>query len=138
MGCQILPVSQWCSQICCQNSYTPPKHLNNMIAIIVLYNQTKIQGVQKRKRLGFCLISRQPSIGFLNCFFQKTEIHIKILNIKQFLCDFSCGPIQPPLLIKRLTSWLLYLAKQNGILDLMILIKTKIIWFRAPTNFEND
>ena len=28
-----------------------------------------IQVVPKRIRLGFCLISRQPSIGFLNLFF---------------------------------------------------------------------
>ena len=29
----------------------------------------KLQGAPKRIRLGFCLISRQPSIGFLNSFF---------------------------------------------------------------------
>ena len=29
-------------------------------------------------------------------------------------------------------------AKQNGILDYTILIKTEIIWFRAPTLFLND
>ena len=47
-----------------------------------------VQGVPKIIRLGFCLISRQPSIGFLNRFFLlKTEIHTQILNTKPFLCD---------------------------------------------------
>ena len=35
-----------------------------------------LQGVPKKIRLGFCLISRQPSTGFSNRFFLlKTEIH---------------------------------------------------------------
>ena len=43
-------------------------------------------------RLGFCLISRQQIIGFLNRFFLlKTEIHTQIFNSKPFLCDFR-GP----------------------------------------------
>ena len=34
-------------------------------------------------------ISCQPRIGFLNCFFLlKTDIHMKILNTKPFMCDF--------------------------------------------------
>ena len=47
-----------------------------------------LQGVPKRIRLGFCLISQQPCIGFSNCFyFLKTEIHKQILNTKLFLFD---------------------------------------------------
>ena len=39
-------------------------------------------------RRGFCLISRQPSVGFSNRFFlQKTKIHTQILNTKPSLCD---------------------------------------------------
>ena len=45
-----------------------------------------IQGVPKKIRLGFCLISRQLVIRFLNCFFLlKTEIHTQILNTKPLL-----------------------------------------------------
>ena len=48
-----------------------------------------IQGVPKKMRLGFCLISQQPSIGFSNRFFLlKTEIHTQILHTKPFLFDF--------------------------------------------------
>ena len=48
-----------------------------------------IQGVPKRMRLGFCIISWQPMIGFSNCFLLlKTEIHTHILNTEPFLCDF--------------------------------------------------
>ena len=47
-----------------------------------------LQGVPKRIRLGFCLISRQPMIGFSNRFFLlKTEIHTVILNTEPFLYD---------------------------------------------------
>ena len=47
-----------------------------------------LQGVPKKMRLGFCLISRQPNIGFSNRFFLlETEIHTPILNTKPFLYD---------------------------------------------------
>ena len=47
-----------------------------------------LQGVPKKIRLGFCLISRQPMIGFSNRFFLlKTEIHTVILNTEPFLYD---------------------------------------------------
>ena len=40
---------------------------------------SKVQSVKKNASIGFCLISRQPSIGFLNRFFPlKTEIHAQI------------------------------------------------------------
>ena len=48
-----------------------------------------VQSVPKRMKLGFCLISRQPSIGFLNSFFPpEIEIHMQFLNTNPFLCDF--------------------------------------------------
>ena len=49
-------------------------------------------GRPEKMKLGFCLISQQPSAGFSNPFFLlKTEIHTQILNIKPFLCDLR-GP----------------------------------------------
>ena len=51
-----------------------------------------LQGVPKKMRLGLCLISRQPSVGFSNSFFlQKTKVQTQILNTKPFLCDLR-GP----------------------------------------------
>ena len=48
-----------------------------------------IQGVPIKMRLGFCLISRQPNIGFSNRFFLlKTEIHTLMLNTQTFVSDF--------------------------------------------------
>ena len=58
----------------------------------VMNKSWKIQGVPKKMRLGFCLISQQPSAGFSNSFLLlKTEIHTQILNIKPFLWDLR-GP----------------------------------------------
>ena len=54
-----------------------------------LWNE--IQGVPKKIRQGFCLISRQPSIGFSNRFFLlKTDIHTQILNTNHF-CAILAG-----------------------------------------------
>ena len=51
-----------------------------------------IQGVPKRIRLGFCLVSQQPSIGFSNSFFHlKADIHTEILNTNPFLYNIR-GP----------------------------------------------
>ena len=48
-----------------------------------------LQGVPKKMRLLFCLISRQPNIRFSNCFFLlKTEIHTLVLNTQTFLSNF--------------------------------------------------
>ena len=64
-------------------------------------------GVPKKMKLRFCLISRQPSIGFSNRFFPlKTEIHK----------NFEYKPISVRFLGAEI------FAKQNG-----ILIKTQII-----------
>ena len=42
--------------------------------------------------LGYCLISRQPNVGFSNRFFLlKTKTHKEIFNTKPFLCDLR-GP----------------------------------------------
>ena len=63
--------------------------LAGMIGYYILGQLSEdIQGVPKRIRLCFCLISQQPSIGFLNRFFPlKTEIRTQILNTKPFLCN---------------------------------------------------
>ena len=59
------------------------------VLLAIRYLHFDIQGVPKKMRLGFSLISQQPSIGFSNCFFLlKTEIHTQILNTKPFLYDF--------------------------------------------------
>ena len=47
-----------------------------------------LQGVPKKMRLGFCLISQQPNIRFSNRFFLlKTEIHTLVLNTQTFLSN---------------------------------------------------
>ena len=80
--------------------------------------QQDIQGVRKKMRLRFCLISRQPSIGFSNNFFSPEnwdpykKFEYKTNSVRFFGVEIF--------------------AKQNG-----ILIKTQIIWYRALTYFEN-
>ena len=57
------------------------------------YKQYNVStGCPKKMRLLFCLISRQPNIGFSNHFLLlKIEIHSYIFNTKPFLCDIR-GP----------------------------------------------
>ena len=83
-----------------------------------------VQGVPKKIRLGFCLISWQPSIGFSNHFFLlKTEIHTQILNTKPFLCD-----------IKRPK----YLQNKMGFLIRWFWSKLKLLNLEIPKMFGNE
>ena len=81
-----------------------------------------LQGVPKKIRLGFCLISRQPGLGFSNCFFLlKTEIHTQILNTKPLLSDIR-GPK--------------YLQNKIGFLIRWFWSKLKLFNFELPKNLK--
>ena len=60
--------------------------------------QVTLQGVPKKMRLSFCLISRQPSIRFSNCFFLlKTVIHTILLNHSKLNAFLLCWHLIQPL-----------------------------------------
>ena len=74
-------------QLFSMEEYLPPCELTIMVFLHfkLFLPQVYIQGVPKRIRLGFCLLSRQPGVTFLNCcFLLKTEIHTQILNPNHF------------------------------------------------------
>ena len=70
-------------------------HVRNCAAVIKYCHarNENHSGRSKKIRLCFCLMSRQPSILFLNCFsfLLKTEIHTQILDTKPLLSDIR-GP----------------------------------------------